>query len=638
MATAFQDLKKRHLLLVSDKKSSFPELWKDFLEFYPDITAVNDKYNNLKLSYKQLYEYICWFASGLQHLGLEKGDHICLFSENSSKWLIADQAVLTAGAVNAVRGSQTPCEEFFYIIEHSDSKALIAENLETINKLAVYLENHPPEFIVCLSEEEIPAEIRDNLNVYSFNQVIAKGKRECLKPVSLKRDDPATIVYTSGTTASPKGVVITHGNFLSQLTDLTDVLDFTPGETALNLLPIWHIYERTCEYYLLSRGITLNYTNVQNFKNDINDYKPNYLIAVPRIWEAIYSSIQNEMKKQPALKQKFINFLLKAGEVHIKSRRILNNRCIDNIRFTIKGRIKAFIEFSLTSIFYKLAQKLVYSRLGSALGGNFKLGISGGGALAHHLEDFYEAADLEIFVGYGLTETSPVLTIRNKDNNLRKSAGKPLNQTEIKIIDPKTGKKLGFMETGLVMARGPQVMKEYYKHKEATDKILSADGWLNTGDLGWLTPGNDLVLTGRNKDVIVLSNGENVEPQPLEEACLTSPFINQIMLVGQDKSHLGALISPNIETVRQWAQKQDLQYADSSHIYSCPKIRKLFKKELKQCLQKRSNARVYEKVKCFKLLEEPFTVENGLLTRTMKVKKVEIQKKYRDKIEEMFKI
>jgi len=638
MATALQELKKKHILLISDNKSSLHELWQDYLEYYADIPAVIDKYNDIELSYKELYNRIYFFASGLQALGLNKGDHISLFSENSSKWLISDQAILMTGGVCVVRGSQTPAEELFYILEHSDSKGLIAENIETINKLLDKLKNYPLDFIICLSDEEIPGEIRENHNIYSFKQVIARGKRESLNPVKSEKDDLATLVYTSGTTGRPKGVMITHGNFLSQLAALSDVLEISPGETALNVLPPWHIYERTCEYYLLSRGVTLNYTNVSNFKNDIKLYKPNYLIAVPRIWEAIYSGIQSEIKKQPFLKQKIIKFLLKTGKSHTKSRRILNNRCTENIGFSFTRRFLAFINYWLTLPFHEAAENVIYKKLRSALGGNFMLGISGGGALANHLEDFYETAGIDIIVGYGLTETSPVLTIRNKKDNLRKSAGKPLKYTELKIVNPDSGETLRVLQSGLVLARGPQVMKGYYKDKEATDKVLSYDGWLNTGDLGWLTPYNDLILTGRNKDVIVLSNGENIEPQPLEDACLTSPLIDQIMLVGQDKYCLGALIYPNFETIQEWVEKHSMKYKDNSQIYHCPKIHKLLKKELKEQLNKRTNARPYEKIQHIRLLDEPFTVENGLLTQTLKVKKAEIQKKYHSLIEDMFKI
>ncbi len=637
MATVVKDLKQAQYS-HSNQKNSLTDIWQNLLENHSTITAVVDRYNDFNLTYKELYEVIKQFSAGLQSLGLNKGDHICLFSENSSKWLISDQAILMAGGADAVRGSQTPVEELFYIIEHSDSRGIVVENMETVAKLLPYLADYPLKFIICLSGEEIPDDIKFNHNVYSFNQVMNLGKNNLFNPVEISKADIATLVYTSGTTGMPKGVMITHGNLLSQLESLSDTLEIYPGDTALNVLPTWHIYERTCEYYLLSGGMTLNYTNVANFKDDIKEYKPNYLVAVPRIWEALHNGIYTELRKQPVLKQKIIKFLIKTGEAHIKSSRILNNLCIDNINCSITKKIEAFAKFYLTYPLHKLGEKIIFQKIRSALGGNFRQGISGGGALAGYLEDFYEAIGISIVVGYGLTETSPVLTIRKRDYNIKKSAGKPILNTEIKIIHPDNHQKLGYLRTGIVMARGPQVMQGYYKDIEATNKVLSPDGWFNTGDLGWLTPQNDLVLTGRNKDVIVLSNGENVEPQPLEDACLTSPYIHQIVLVGQDKSHLGALISPNIDTLQSWAEKQSLKYADDSHIYNCPKINKLFKKELMEYIQKRPNCRPFEKINKFKLVKEPFTVENGLLTPTMKIKKNEVQKKYQNLIEELYKI
>ncbi len=637
MATALKGLQKRKHILISDKKNSLTDIWEDLLDHYSDITAVVDRYNKIKLTYKELYETICCFASGLQSLGLSKGDHVCLFSENSSKWLITDQAILMAGGVDAVRGSQAPAEELFYILKHSDSKGLIIENLETFNKLLPYLGNYSPDFIICLADKEIPPEIKDNHNIYSFNQIISIGKRTVINPVQINKDDVATLVYTSGTTGKPKGVMITHRNFLSQITALADILDISPEETSLNILPTWHIYERTCEYYLISCGITMNYTNAANFKEDIKRYKPNYLVAVPRVWEAVYNGIHIELKKQPAFRQNLINFLLKSGEIHIKAKRILNNMCIDNVRGTLIDKIKAFAAYCLTYPAHKLGEKLVYKKLRSAFGGNLLAGVSGGGTLAGRLEDFYETIGVEIIVGYGLTESSPVLTIRKKGDNMKKSAGKPLAGTKIKIVNPENKKEAGFLQSGLVMAKGPQIMKGYYKNQEAADQVLSADGWLNTGDLGWLTLEKNLILTGRDKDIIVLSNGENVEPQPLEDACSSSPYINQIILVGQDKNSLGALIFPNFDSLRDWAKKHSVNYADDSGLCHNQEIHKLFKKELSEYIKKRPNYKTFEKIQQFKLIEEPFTVENGLMTQTMKIKKAKIQEKYKDLIEEMFK-
>ena len=578
---------------IKYKDNGLTSIWEELVLKYAGITAVIDRYSDLKLTYKELHQLILDFASGLQSLGLKKGDHISLFSENSAKWLIADQAVLMCGVVNAVRSSQAPKEELLYILEHSDSTVLIAENLATVEKLKDYSLN----FIICLSDEAI---IEDN--VYSFKDVVALGKKQEFNPVEIDKDDLATLVYTSGTTGKPKGVMLSHGNLLSQITALVDALKISPGEKALNMLPTWHTYERTCEYYLLSRGVTMAYTNVVNFKEDIKRYNPHFLISVPRIWEALYSGINIELKKLPIVRQKIARFLLKTGETHIKARRVLTNMCIDGNN----NKLLELIKFCATYPAYKLGEKLILKKIPLALGKNFKQGISGGGALAGYLEDFYETVGINITVGYGLTETSPVLTLRKKQFNLKNSAGKPIPGTEIKIQD------------GIVFARGAQFMKGYYKAPQATNEILSNDGWLNTGDLGWLTPRNDLILTGRCKDVIVLSNGENIEPQPLEDALLQSSYISQIMLVGQDQAHLGALIVLSPEA------------------FENPDIEKILKKELKEHIQKRPNFRLYEKIQCFRIIEEPFSIDNGLLTRTMKVKKSEVYKKYNYLVDEMF--
>ncbi len=583
---------------VKYKNKGISGLWVSLAENYSNVTAIIDSYCGLELTYKEMYQIIRLFAAGLQSLGLEKGQHVSLFSENCSKWLVADQAILMCGAVDAVRGSQTPAEELTYIIEHSDSVGLVAENLETIKKL----KDCKIDFIVCLSDEYINAIFKKKYNIYSFNEVLKLGAKNEFNGVDIDTDDIATIVYTSGTTGKPKGVMITHGNLMSQVINIEPTLVISAGKKALSILPAWHVYERTCEYFMLSRGVTLIYTNIPNFKNDIKIYKPDYLVAVPRIWEAIYEGIQSELKKSPYIVRKLAEFFLKIGETYIKARRVITGLSPEKT----KNKMPALIMMYATQPLYYMGESLIYEKIRLALGGSFKLGISGGGLLAGYLEDFYETVGVNIIVGYGLTESSPVLTLRRQDYNMRCTAGKPIPRTEIKIID------------GVVYARGQQVMKGYYKDKVATDEVLSEDGWLNTGDLGWLTDANDLVLTGRQKDLIVLSNGENIEPQPLEELLLKSPYICQVMLVGQDKSHLGALIVP------------DKEMAGHTDVY------KILKKELKEHIQNRNNFRPFERIHCFKVLSEPFSIENGLLTRTMKVKKSAVYEKYRQLVEEMY--
>lgn len=630
------NLPKKNSVFLDEKIQSLADLWEFYTENYSDIKAVIDKYNDIKLTYKEFYEKIKLFSAGLQSLGLNKGEHVCLFSENSSKWLLSDQAVLYAGAVNAVRGSAAPAEELSYILKHSDCVGLIAENLSVILKLRKTLEDLNLKFIICLSNEEIPESVKEKFSVYKLDQVLESGKTVSYKPVKINKDDLATLIYTSGTTGSPKSVMLTHKNFLYQIKALKSRVNFEKGSLSLSVLPTWHSYERAGEYFILSSGGTIAYTNLFNLKDDIKEFKPDNFISVPRIWEAFYNGIQLGLEKQPFVRKKFIENCLKISELYIKFKRIAKNLDIYNMNAPLIYRLNAILFTAMLYPLHKYADKTIYNKIRTVFGGNLIQGITGGGAIAKHLDDFYEAIGINIINGYGLTETCPTLTANSLDKNLRGSVGRPLDGTELKVVDPETFMPLERHKTGIVMAKGPQVMKGYYKNPEETEKILSKDGWINTGDIGWLTSNGELILTGRAKDIIVLSNGENIEPQPIEDACLKSPFIDQIMLVGQDKSSLGALIIPNNESIKLWFENNNIKYHDSSEITKKPEIQKLFKQELTSCVKSRPNYRPFEKIQYFKILEEPFTIENGLMTQTMKLRKNEIQKRYEPLIKEMF--
>jgi long-chain acyl-CoA synthetase len=295
---------------------------------------------------------------------------------------------------------------------------------------------------------------------------------------------------------------------------------------------------------------------------------------------------------------------------------------------------------------------LVYQKVREATGGQIKQVISGGGSLAKHLDEFFEIIGIEVLVGYGLTETSPVTNVRRPWHNLRGSSGSPMLETEIRIVDPETRKPLPQGQHGLVMARGPQIMKGYYKKPEATAKAIDSEGWFDTGDLGWVTPQNDLVLTGRVKDTIVLTNGENIEPQPIEDACLRSPYIDQIVLVGQDQRSLGALIVPNLEALQQWAASQNLHLRLPASVPNQPdaptqefrtaidldgkEVQNLFRSELNREVQNRPGYRPDDRISTFKLILEPFSIENGMMTQTLKIRRPVVTERYRDIINGMF--
>ena len=619
---------------------SIPEIWAIVKQKFPQTVALHDPHTQpeIKLTYTDLYQQIQQFASGLQALGIEPNPaeaippRVALFADNSPRWLIADQGIMTAGAANAVRGATADPEELLYIIKDSGSTALIVENLALLKKLQARLPDLPIELIVLLSDEE--PETSPTLTTVKFSQVMATGANRPLKPTNHSLQTLATLLYTSGTTGKPKGVMLTHGNLLHQITTFGTILQPEPGDRALSILPSWHAYERSVEYFLLSQGCTQIYTSIRYFKQDFKTCKPQYMVSVPRIWESIYEAVQKQFREQPPNKQKLVNFLLSASQQYIEARRIFQGLTLSLKPASASEKLIARIKSILLSPVHAIAEKLVYQKVREATGGRFKWAISGGGSLAAHLDNFFEIANIGLLVGYGLTETSPVLTVRRPWHNLKGSAGQPIAHTEIKIVDPETKQQLPTGQRGLVLGRGPQIMQGYYLNPQATSKAIDSSGWFDTGDLGWLTPGNDLILTGRAKDTIVLSNGENIEPQPIEDACIRSPYIDQIMVVGQDQKSIGALIVPNSEAVQKWAETQNppIQEID----WNSKTIQDLFRKELNREVQNRPGYRADDRIGPFRLIQEPFSMENGMLTQTLKIKRPVVTEHYRDMIDGMF--
>lgn len=625
---------------------SLPEIWPLAAKQFGDIVALHNPHANpeVKVTYTQLAAKIQQFAAGLQALGVQAGDRISLIADNSPRWFIADQGIITAGGVDAVRSSQAEREELLYIVAHSGSTALVVEDLKTLHKLRERLNDLPINFVVLLSEEAPPA--AETLRILNYEQLLELGANHKLVKVKLAADNLVTLIYTSGTTGKPKGVMLSHSNLLHQVKTLGTVVQPQPGDMVLSILPTWHSYERSGEYFLLSQGCTQVYTNLRSVKKDLKDFKPNFMIAVPRLWESIYEGVQKQFREQPAKKQRLIYSLLGASERYIKAKRIAQGLSLDHLHVSSVGRLGARIIASALFPLHALGERLVYGKVREATGGRIKQVISGGGALPRHIDNFFEIIGVEILQGYGLTETSPVTNARRPWHNLRGSSGQPIAGTEVKIVDPETRQPLAAGQRGLVLLRGPQIMQGYYQNPEATAKVIDAEGWFNSGDLGWITPYNDLVLTGRAKDTIVLTNGENIEPQPIEDACLRSPYIDQIMLVGQDQRCIGALIVPNLEALEKWAEGQNrtLITEDNNLTSSSGEtitleskmIQDLFRQELNREVQNRPGYRPDDRVGPFRLILEPFSIENGLMTQTLKIRRHVVMERYHDLIAAMF--
>jgi long-chain acyl-CoA synthetase len=471
------------------------------------------------------------------------------------------------------------------------------------------------------------------LDLGRSNEGLYAERRNALTP-----DQVACIVYTSGTTGGPKGVMLTHRNLSSQMdsVDLGIGDAIAPGAKVLSLLPTWHAYERTAEYYLFTYGCTIIYTDKRYLKQDLDKVRPHILPCVPRIWESVYEAIHDKVSKAPQARQRLFHFFYGIGLSYVKARRVAKGWVIRRTgnEYSMGAVIVATLKELLLRPLYGLGDRIVFSKLRAAVsGGRLVAAVSGGGSFAAYLDDFFEVVGVPIVNGYGLTETAPVLTIRRIDWNVRGSVGLPIRGTEIEIRS-ESGEVLPRGKTGVIFGRGPQVMKGYYNNPEATAKVLSEDGWFNTGDLGFMSVDGDIVITGRAKDTIVLSSGENVEPEPIENVARHSPLIMQIVVVGQDQKNLGALVVPNIGPL---ASALGLP-ADSSPetVIGHGKAARVIVDEISRALKGDGGFKPSEFVSKVGLIAEPFSDENGMLTQTMKIRRNKVAENYADLIKSLF--
>lgn len=636
----------RNLIATYKTAQCLSQVWQSAADKFPDIPALIDNHSAypLKITFREMWQQICQFAAGLQASGFDVTatdpqipPRIALFADNSARWFIADQGIMAAGAVNAVRSSQTDRAELLYILANSGSTALVVEDVKTLKKLLPELLDLPLSLVVLLMEEEIPEDLKDlSIKVLNFSQLMTAGKDAPLQLTTADRSTLATLIYTSGTGGQPKSVMLTHGNLLHQVNTFGGTIILQPGDLFVSILPSWHSYERACEYFVLSQGCTQIYTNIRHIKADLKQYRPHLMVGVPRLWENIYEGVQRQLREQPANKQKLVSTFFGWSQSYIKAKRLATGLELNNLNPSFIEKLGAGIKAGLLAPLHSLGKVIVYKKVLEATGGRVKLAVSGGGSLAMHLEDFFEIIGFPIVVGYGLTETSPVTNVRRPWHNLRGASGLPLPGTEIKIVDPETRASLPKGARGLVLLRGPQIMRGYYQNPEATKAAIDPQGWFNSGDLGMVTPAGDIVITGRAKDTIVLTNGENIEPLPIEDACLRSPYIAQILLVGQDQRSLGALIVPNQEALKLWITQQNLTLQLPEDLFSKP-IQDLFRQELNREVKNRPGYRADDRVGVFQLIAEPFSIENGMLTQTLKTRRPVITAHYQHLITEMFK-
>lgn len=621
---------------------AIPEIWPIVSQRFGKLVALQDPHGQPKttLTFAELSEKIQQFARGIQFLNIQAREHVALFADNSPRWFIADQGLMTAGVVDAVRGSQADRDELLYILTQSNSVALIVQDLATLKKLSPDLQTLAVPLVVILTDEEPPTA---GFKILNFSQVMDLGRESEFVPVVYDRSQLATLMYTSGTSGMPKGVMLSHGNLMSQVVGAPAVVQPQPGDSVLSILPIWHSYERSFEYFTLSQGCCQIYTNIRSVKKDLKTYQPEYMVAVPRLWESIYEGVQKQFRDQPASKQRLIQTCFQISQAFIQARRIVQGLALDNLNPSSGERLVAWLKLLVLTPLHSLCDRIVYQQVRAATGGKLKYVVSGGGSIAEFLEDFYEIVGIDVLGGYGLTETSPITHVRRPQRNLRGADGQPIPGTQTRIVDLETRQDLPVGAKGLVLLKGPQVMQGYYQNPEATAKAIDVEGWFDSGDLGCVTAWDDLIITGRAKDTIVLTNGENIEPQPIENACLRSPYVDQVMLVGQDQKSLGALIVPQREALQQWAAglNRTLSFPETETVpgsltLESQEVLDLFRKELNREVQNRPGYRPDDRIGPIRLIAEAFSVENGLLTQTLKIRRPVVMERYQGMINKMF--
>jgi len=457
---------------------------------------------------------------------------------------------------------------------------------------------------------------------------------------ALERGEPselATVIFTSGTTGEPKGVMLDHSNFLCQLPDLSWRITLHPGDKALSVLPVWHSFERQCEYVMLSGATSIVYSKPIGsvILADFAKTNPQLFPSVPRIWESVYDGIYRAMRKTGGVTWVLFNFFVETAKVHARAVRAVTGRYpyfnpTDRITAFVIGIIPAILLWPLRA----LGGLIVFRKIRAKLGTSFNGGVSGGGALPPNIDEFFCAVGIKVVEGYGLTETAPVVAVRPMPRPVFGTIGTALDCDEVKIVD-ESGAELPPGKKGTVMVRGGNVMRGYYRKPELTAKVLSEDGWLDTGDLGLKTYRGEIILRGRKKDTIVLRGGENIEPAPIEMKINESRFVSQSVVMGQDQRFLGALVVVNREELTAWARDNQLDAGDFEAFIETEPVKRLIELEVAELVNAKNGFKMFERINRVELLAKPFEVGVELSAK-QDLMRYKLDDLYPDRIKRLF--
>lgn len=569
---------------------------------------VGGKY--VDISYTELRSRVENFAFGLAALGIKYQDNILMISENRPEWVIADMGMVHLGAVNVPLYTTLTPKQIEYIMHDASVRYAIVSNQMQLNKL-LQAEGGTNilRTIIVMNEQDVSFDKK----IVSFAAVYQKGEEFRKKHlVFLEEQKPKitpdvllTIIYTSGTTGNPKGVMLTHHNLVSNIKAAAECISISQEDVLLSFLPLCHSYERMGGYYAaVACGGTIAYAeSVETVRENMLEVKPTVITTVPRLFERIHSRIMRQVEGSPALRQKIFYWAMNVGKQHVKAKK--------NHMLTSLLRLK-----------HAIADKLVFQKIRKRTGGRLRYFISGGAALPRELGEFFEAIGILILEGYGLTETSPVVSVNRLDDYKFGTVGKPIPGVEVRIVDD-----------GEILARGPNVMKGYWNDKQSTEEIIDREGWLHTGDIGMIDQDGFLVITDRKKHIFVNSGGKNIAPQPIENLFLQSPYIDQFVLIGEKRMFCSALIVPNYEALREYCTRNNISYSSEEDLVAKKEIHNFFEKEIGILQKDLAN---FERVRKFTLLAKPLTVEDGEITPTLKVRRKVVEEKYRHRIEKMY--
>lgn len=584
------------------------QLFSNTLKEYPrdDLILTKKEGRYVPMSTEEFGNKVKYFSLGLKELGLNPDNKLVILSESRPEWVMTDIANLCAGGVTVpVYPSLIP-EQIKYITDNSDANIVVYSDSEQGSKIKEIRSELPKVTHYITFESQAPE------GVLTFDQVLDRGKRIFEKSPELfdksaalaTPNKVASILYTSGTTGVPKGVMLTHHNFVSNLKGVTDVIEFSSEDRVLSWLPLSHSLERTATYTYLYKGCCIAYAeDMLSVGKNMPEVCPTVVVGVPRLFEKVYAAVMDNVLASSPIKRKIFFWATKVG-------REFGQR-------TLRGEsIPKFLEFKR-----KIAHRLVFSKIIARTGGKIKFFISGAAPLSKDIAELFYAMGLIVLEGYGLTETSPICTVNRLEKIKFGSVGPPIPEVEVKIA-----------QDGEILVRGPNVMKGYYKMAEETSEAVK-DGWFYTGDIGYLDEDGFIVITDRKKDIIVTAGGKNVAPQPIENALKTSAYMTDALVIGDKRKFMSALIVPDFEKLEEYAKDNKISFENRQDLINKKEIINFMQAEVDRATPHFAS---YEKIKKVALLEKEFTIAEGEMTPTFKIKRNVVEKKYKDLIDALY--